>query len=94
MAISDDFGSCPMAFISFIPQEWLYREEFEKYEKEGVLQMHTAFSREQATPAGHVGCCRERTSAKCIERCGLCVCVCPCTWLFVGVNLKGTDQCR
>ena len=29
-------------------QEWLYREEFEQYEKEGVLQMHTAFSREQA----------------------------------------------
>ena len=28
-------------------QEWLYREEFEQYEKEGVLQMHTAFSREQ-----------------------------------------------
>ena len=30
-------------------QEWLYREEFESYEKEGVLQMHTAFSREQAS---------------------------------------------
>jgi sulfite reductase alpha subunit-like flavoprotein len=30
-------------------QEWLYRDEFEGYEAEGVLQMHTAFSREQAT---------------------------------------------
>eukprot|EP00913_Durusdinium_trenchii_P035137 g32871.t1 len=29
-------------------KEWLYRDEFEGYEKEGVLQMHTAFSREQA----------------------------------------------
>ena len=29
-------------------QEYLYRDEFEGYEKEGVLSMHTAFSREQA----------------------------------------------
>ena len=35
-------------FTRCISQEWLYREEFESYEKEGVLQMHTAFSREQA----------------------------------------------
>ena len=29
-------------------KEYLYREEFESYVKEGVLSMHTAFSREQA----------------------------------------------
>lgn len=34
-------------------QEWLYRDEFEGYEKEGVLQMHTAFSREQAGNPKH-----------------------------------------
>ena len=34
-------------------QEWLYREEFEQYEQEGVLQMHTAFSREQAVAQWH-----------------------------------------
>lgn len=28
--------------------EYLYREEFEKYEKLGVLHMRTAFSRDQA----------------------------------------------
>ena len=33
---------------NYCPQEYLYREEFESYEKEGVLAMHTAFSREQA----------------------------------------------
>ena len=45
--------SCFGSLVAFL-QEWLYREEFESYEKEGVLQMHTAFSREQAseiTPA-------------------------------------------
>ena len=36
-------------FTLCVSQEWLYREEFESYEKEGVLQMHTAFSREQAS---------------------------------------------
>lgn len=30
-------------------QEYLYRDEFEGYVKEGVLSMHTAFSREQAS---------------------------------------------
>ena len=35
--------------VRCVSQEWLYREEFESYEKEGVLQMHTAFSREQAS---------------------------------------------
>ena len=34
-------------FVETGLQEWLYREEFEGYEAEGVLQMHTAFSREQ-----------------------------------------------
>ena len=42
MKLMVGFGRCTS-------QEWLYREEFESYEKEGVLQMHTAFSREQAS---------------------------------------------
>eukprot|EP00434_Breviolum_minutum_P033364 symbB.v1.2.029522.t1/scaffold3242.1/size60447/3 len=41
-------GKCMLFFGARYKQEWLYREEFEQYEKEGVLQMHTAFSREQA----------------------------------------------
>ena len=28
-------------------KEYLYKDEFESYVKEGVLTMHTAFSREQ-----------------------------------------------
>eukprot|EP00435_Cladocopium_sp_Y103_P017058 s3392_g4.t1 len=43
-----DVGKCMLFFGARYKQEWLYREEFEKYEAEGVLQMHTAFSREQA----------------------------------------------
>ena len=91
MAISDDFGSCPMALIS---QEWLYREEFEKYEKEGVLQMHTAFSREQATPDGQDVAISEQVIHE--SKGVVCVCrtVCPYTWLFVGVDFTGPDQCR
>ncbi|CAK9002147.1 unnamed protein product [Durusdinium trenchii] len=41
-------GKCMLFFGARYKQEWLYRDEFEGYEKEGVLQMHTAFSREQA----------------------------------------------
>ena len=33
---------------NYFSQEYLYREEFESYVREGVLAMHTAFSREQA----------------------------------------------
>jgi len=43
-----DVGKCMLFFGARYKQEWLYREEFEGYEAEGVLQMHTAFSREQA----------------------------------------------
>ncbi|CAJ1397525.1 unnamed protein product, partial [Effrenium voratum] len=41
-------GKCMLFFGARYKVEWLYREEFETYEKEGVLQMHCAFSREQA----------------------------------------------
>ena len=35
-------------------EEYLYKDEFEGYVKEGVLTMHTAFSREQASAScGH-----------------------------------------
>eukprot|EP00435_Cladocopium_sp_Y103_P022579 s3392_g5.t1 len=43
-----DVGKCMLFFGARYKQEWLYRDEFEGYEAEGVLQMHTAFSREQA----------------------------------------------
>jgi hypothetical protein len=33
-------------------EEYLYKDEFESYVKEGVLTMHTAFSREQARLSG------------------------------------------
>ena len=41
-------GPCHLFFGARYAAEYLYRDEFEGYEKEGVLQMHTAFSREQA----------------------------------------------
>eukprot|EP00933_Yihiella_yeosuensis_P073880 TRINITY_DN8266_c1_g3_i1.p1 TRINITY_DN8266_c1_g3~~TRINITY_DN8266_c1_g3_i1.p1 ORF type:complete len:1881 (-),score=449.35 TRINITY_DN8266_c1_g3_i1:199-5841(-) len=42
-------GPCMLFFgARYSKYEYLYREEFEKYEKEGVLEMHTAFSRDQA----------------------------------------------
>jgi len=41
-------GKCLLFFGARYAVEYLYREEFESYEKEGVLAMHTAFSREQA----------------------------------------------
>ena len=97
MEISDDFGSC---HTDFVPQEWLYREEFEKYEKEGVLQMHTAFSREQATIdglVGLVGCCHELSEQVPNVSKGVVVCVfvyAAYTWLHIGVSLEGTEQCR
>ena len=40
-----------------LSQEYLYREEFESYVKEGVLAMHTAFSREQETGLENCGHC-------------------------------------
>eukprot|EP00932_Pfiesteria_piscicida_P001922 SRR837773.1187.p1 GENE.SRR837773.1187~~SRR837773.1187.p1 ORF type:complete len:649 (+),score=315.25 SRR837773.1187:293-1948(+) len=42
-------GPCVLFFgARYAKYEYLYREEFESYEKEGVLSMHTAFSRDQA----------------------------------------------
>ena len=41
-------GPCMLFFGARYAVEYLYREEFESYVKEGVLSMHTAFSREQA----------------------------------------------
>jgi len=44
-----EVGPCLLFYgARFSESEYLYREEFEQYEKEGVLQMHTAFSRDQA----------------------------------------------
>lgn len=42
-------GPCVLFFgARYAKYEYLYREELESYEKEGVLTMHTAFSRDQA----------------------------------------------
>lgn len=41
-------GPCHLFFGARYNAEYLYRDEFEGYVKEGVLSMHTAFSREQA----------------------------------------------
>jgi len=42
-------GPCVLFFgARYARYEYLYREEFEQYIKEGVLSMHTAFSRDQA----------------------------------------------
>lgn len=42
-------GPCLLFFgARFSQSEYLYREEFEGYVKEGVLTIHTAFSRDQA----------------------------------------------
>jgi len=44
-----DVGPCVLFFgARYAKGEYLYRDEFEQYEKEGVLTMHTAFSRDQA----------------------------------------------
>jgi len=44
-----DVGPCVLFFgARFAKYEYLYREEFESYVKEGVLEIHTAFSRDQA----------------------------------------------
>jgi sulfite reductase alpha subunit-like flavoprotein len=44
-----DVGPCVIFYgARKAATEYLYREEFEKYEKMGVLTMHTAFSRDQA----------------------------------------------
>jgi sulfite reductase (NADPH) flavoprotein alpha-component len=41
-------GPCKLFFgARYAKSEYLYREECESYEKEGVLSMHTAFSRDQ-----------------------------------------------
>lgn len=43
-----EVGPCVLFFgARFVKYEYLYREELEKYVEEGVLQMHTAFSRDQ-----------------------------------------------
>jgi sulfite reductase alpha subunit-like flavoprotein len=41
-------GPCYLFFGARFSKEYLYREEFEQYQKEGVLKMFTAFSRDQA----------------------------------------------
>ncbi|CAK9099050.1 Pyruvate dehydrogenase [NADP(+)] (CpPNO) (Pyruvate:NADP(+) oxidoreductase) [Durusdinium trenchii] len=41
-------GPCHLFFGARYNAEYLYKDEFESYIKEGVLSMHTAFSREQA----------------------------------------------
>jgi len=41
-------GPCHLFFGARYNAEYLYKDEFESYVKEGVLTMHTAFSREQA----------------------------------------------
>ena len=41
-------GPCMLFFGARYAIEYLYKDEFESYVKEGVLSMHTAFSREQA----------------------------------------------
>ncbi|CAE7795397.1 PFOR, partial [Symbiodinium necroappetens] len=41
-------GPCMLFFGARYAVEYLYKDEFESYVKEGVLSMHTAFSREQA----------------------------------------------
>ena len=39
--------------VEHCSEEYLYKDEFEGYVKEGVLTMHTAFSREQASASCH-----------------------------------------
>jgi len=44
-----EVGPCVLFFgARFAKYEYLYREEFESYVSEGVLEIHTAFSRDQA----------------------------------------------